>query len=249
MNVYPNTLEQFTSGMSLLLQNTPSYLFIKDLDSRYVNLSQSMEHDWGINKKYLIGYSDYDAPWNAFAEQYQHHDHMSRKTGYHDVFEPVPLNKNLVVTVRSVKFPIRDNTGTIVGVMGQTQILSSHSNLNESLNALMNVDKINFDFSMKSQPSYQVQSYPEKLHFTSRESECLFLLIRGKTAKEIGKFLQISPRTIETYIEKIKLKLNVSSRSQIISKAIELGLLDIIPKQEILYHLYKHPDKWKQFFS
>ncbi len=241
-------LEQFASSMGLILQNAPSYLYIKDLDSCYVDVSQSLEKDWGVSKKRLLGKNDYEAPWQIFADQYLHRDNISKQTGCCDVFEPVPLDKNLVVATRSVKFPIRDNGGTIIGIMGQTEILSSHSNLNESLRALMKADKKKFNFSMQIQPSYQIQQYPETLQLTSRESECLFLLIRGKTAKEIGIFLQISPRTVESYIEKIKIKLDVSSRSQIISKAIELGLLDIIPKQEILCHLYKNPDKWKQFF-
>lgn len=80
--------------------------------------------------------------------------------------------------------------------------------------------------------------------FTIRESECLFLLVRGQTAKEIALVLDISPRTVQTHFENIKLKLNVSSRSQIIAKVMELDMLDIVPKGEFFVHLFSKSEKW-----
>jgi DNA-binding CsgD family transcriptional regulator len=42
---------------------------------------------------------------------------------------------------------------------------------------------------------------------TEREAECIFHLIRGKSAKEISKILRLSQRTVENYINNIKNKL------------------------------------------
>lgn len=53
--------------------------------------------------------------------------------------------------------------------------------------------------------------------FTKRETECIFLMILGKTTKEIAKEMNISPRTIEDNINSIKFKLGCSFKSQIVS--------------------------------
>jgi len=54
--------------------------------------------------------------------------------------------------------------------------------------------------------------------FTNRESECLCYMLLGNTIKETARALEISPRTVEVYINIVKNKLRCFSRSQIISK-------------------------------
>ena len=57
---------------------------------------------------------------------------------------------------------------------------------------------------------------------TKRENECLYHLLHGKTVKEIGNILAISPRTVDTYIVNSKMKMQVQTRSQLIEKIITL---------------------------
>lgn len=54
------------------------------------------------------------------------------------------------------------------------------------------------------------------IKFSSREIECLNNLCFGKTSKEIAKTLNISPRTVESHINKIKLKTGYYSKSDLI---------------------------------
>lgn len=49
-----------------------------------------------------------------------------------------------------------------------------------------------------------------------REYECLFYLARGKSSREIGELLTLSTRTVESYLNKAKSKLNISSKSDLI---------------------------------
>jgi len=51
---------------------------------------------------------------------------------------------------------------------------------------------------------------------TTREHQCAHYLLNGMTAKEIGKQLDLSPRTIESYIENIKFKLCCRNKVQLI---------------------------------
>lgn len=56
------------------------------------------------------------------------------------------------------------------------------------------------------------------IFLTSRESECLKYLSTGKTMKEIAKIMNLSPRTVESYITNLKIKMGVTSKSDLIAR-------------------------------
>ena len=62
------------------------------------------------------------------------------------------------------------------------------------------------------------------IYLNKREAACLHLILKGYTAKGIGKLLTLSNRTVEDYVTSIKNKLNVSSKKELIIKALETGL-------------------------
>lgn len=64
--------------------------------------------------------------------------------------------------------------------------------------------------------------------FTLREVECISFLFKGKTAPQIADILNLSPRTVEYYIENIKNKLDCTSKSETIEKALELKELGLL---------------------
>ena len=49
----------------------------------------------------------------------------------------------------------------------------------------------------------------------------------GYTMQQVGTRLGISPRTVETHVAKLYRKLGVRTRVQAVSKAAQLGLLDL----------------------
>jgi len=62
---------------------------------------------------------------------------------------------------------------------------------------------------------------------TAREREILALLVDGLANKEIAQRLVLSPRTIETHVERVLGKLEVGSRSRAIAKALRLGIVSL----------------------
>jgi DNA-binding NarL/FixJ family response regulator len=67
---------------------------------------------------------------------------------------------------------------------------------------------------------YRTAEAFKKVELTPRENEVLALLIKGMGTKDIAKMLTLSKRTIEHHIENIKDKMHVSSKYELIAKAI-----------------------------
>jgi two-component system, NarL family, response regulator NreC len=75
----------------------------------------------------------------------------------------------------------------------------------------------------KKDPAKQERGWFDKL--TDRERDVLRLVAQGFSAPEIGEKLFISPKTVDTYKQRIHEKLGLSHRSDYVQLALKLGLL------------------------
>jgi DNA-binding NarL/FixJ family response regulator len=62
---------------------------------------------------------------------------------------------------------------------------------------------------------------------TGRELEILTLVAKGFSVAEVGEMLGIAARTVTTHVQHIYKKLEVSSRSEAVFEAVNLGLIDL----------------------
>ena len=53
---------------------------------------------------------------------------------------------------------------------------------------------------------------------STRDREIAILTSEGRTAKEIARLLELSPRTVETYLAKLKHKLDVRNVAELVSR-------------------------------
>ena len=60
------------------------------------------------------------------------------------------------------------------------------------------------------------------LGLTRREAEILIWIARGKTNNEVAALLYISPLTVKKHLEHIYQKLGVESRTEAVSRALEI---------------------------
>lgn len=77
--------------------------------------------------------------------------------------------------------------------------------------------------------TFEIVDRYHQLDLTPHESQVVFLLMLGKTAKAISQLLQRSPRTIETHINHIKAKLGLHNKNQIVEYSTFCGLSQLIP--------------------
>jgi two-component system, NarL family, response regulator NreC len=79
----------------------------------------------------------------------------------------------------------------------------------------------------KKDPHAEDRARFEKL--TDRERDVLRFIAEGYTAPEIGEKLNISPKTVDTYKQRINEKLGLAHRADYVKLALKLGLLSAGP--------------------
>lgn len=65
-----------------------------------------------------------------------------------------------------------------------------------------------------------------RIELTEKEYMILYLLIEGYSNKEMAELIYLSEFTIRDYIKKLMIKLNAKNRSQVISIAFRMGLVE-----------------------
>ncbi|STY29498.1 transcriptional regulator LuxR [Legionella wadsworthii] len=114
----------------------------------------------------------------------------------------------------SFKFPLYGDNNDILGMFGFSVMLGKQP-LSQSLMHIANLGLLNN--TTKILPGAQL----DNIYLSKRELECLKLALRGKSSKQTAAELKISSRTVEEYLNNIKLKLGVFSKAELIDKTLE----------------------------
>jgi len=86
-------------------------------------------------------------------------------------------------------------------------------------------DRTNVNKLIKETPLANYYQSEGIMQLKNKQKECLYLITQGKTAKQVAKIMNLSPRTIEDHINIIKNKLNCQYKSELIEKAINSGFV------------------------
>jgi DNA-binding CsgD family transcriptional regulator len=124
------------------------------------------------------------------------------------------------LTAISIKFPWYANEN-LVGILG-CSILMGYDDavlLTDAITLLMQTGLLAppHQATHLILPGWQCDT----VYFNQREADILYHLVRGKTAKTIARIVGVSHRTVEHRLEQIKIKLGVSSKSELIEKVID----------------------------
>lgn|GEM_PF-2721606 len=76
-----------------------------------------------------------------------------------------------------------------------------------------------------SKKRYYLFSDSSGVYLTAREAQCVYYMLHGYTILQTAKFLNLSNRTIEFYLRNMKLKMHVSTKSELILLMIKLNVL------------------------
>lgn len=211
------------------INELPGLVIAKDCQSRYLNISPAFAKLLGWKSAHECqGVTDYEIPCKAveFADEFIKLDKKvidSKESMLALDIQNYSAGWKLVLVERNT---LVLEIGT--GLYNQC-IDVSNTNLFRPYFILHQLD--NKLYGKSHRPvSYVLNNNHSPLALTEKQENCLFLLIRGKSLKEIAKILEVSPRTIEDHIEAIKHKLNCQYKSELIEKAINSGFLYYVPE-------------------
>lgn len=215
-----------------LFDTLPTASGCKDLNSNFIYANQNYANIIGLkNKEDVVGRTDFDMPCKTVncAEMFRAQD-LQVITKLHSmrILDIHPFAGGEWKAYIFSKSPLIINR-QVIGTIFSGQDITNVSTLElGALLSKMRIEGVTND--LLGQDSYMFGSKFNKMNLTNRESEVLFFVLRGKTAKIIAKTLKLSPRTIEKYIDALKAKFNVNNLHELIDKSISLGYLNIIPE-------------------
>ncbi len=216
-----------------LFDQMPDAWGCKDNHSVFLYANENYCRLVGLNHpKEAIGRTDFDMPCqtsncaNLFRAQDQRVMQLNQKIRILDIH---PFAGNEWKAYIFTKTPLTDpNLGVIGTIFHGVDVTSRPVIEIGALLAKMSLSDVSSP--LVGQNSYMLSTHFSGINLTQRQSEVLFFLLRGKTAKHIAVVLSISFRTVEAYIEQLKHKFSAANKEELIELAITAGFLSFIPK-------------------
>ena len=199
-----------------LVSMLPGNIYWKDIDGYYLGCNNNQLQSLGLNRSELIG-KDTASVISSYAvsvDEILENDQSVISTHKEQIYiENIFLNSKKL-TYLSKKSPLFDLNKKCVGMIGLSINITQNDNRKngESL-----IDLLSQHISpMKDTPA-----------LTGRQSECLYLVMRGYTAKDIAHRLGLSTRTVEMHIDTLKNKFYCRTKSQLINKVFSLSIFEL----------------------
>lgn len=101
-----------------LLENLPQKIFLKDRNSVYVSCNENYALDLHIKAEEIVGKTDYEFYPEELAEKYRADDKRIMQSGETRDIEERYIKDGQEMVVRTVKTPVKDERGNVIGVLG-----------------------------------------------------------------------------------------------------------------------------------
>ena len=119
-----------------LAENIPQRVFYKDRECRFIATNRPFAEDLGLPLEDIVGRDDFDLHPRELAEKYRQSDLHVMASGQAESFDEQFVRNGKALTIHTVKTPVRDESGEIVGVCGiywdVTEQLALQNRLKES---------------------------------------------------------------------------------------------------------------------
>jgi PAS domain S-box-containing protein len=114
-------LRQQTELLKNVISNIPHFVFWKDCNSVYLGCNEVFAKSTGIeNPEDIVGKTDYDLVWKKNADAYRRDDRRVMESGEPllNFEEPQTREDGRQITLLTSKVPLRDASGSVVGILG-----------------------------------------------------------------------------------------------------------------------------------
>ena len=116
-----------------LVENLPQKIFYKDRNSVYISCNQNYALDLKIKADEITGKTDYDFYTKELAEKYRADDKRIMMAGKVEDIEEKYIREGKERFVHTVKTPVKDDNGNVVGILGIFWDITERKRTEESL--------------------------------------------------------------------------------------------------------------------
>lgn len=116
-----------------LIENLPQKIFFKDKHSVYVSCNNNYARDLKINPDEITGKTDLDFYPVELAKKYRADDKRIMKSGLAETIEERYLQDGKEVVVHTVKTPVKNDKGNVVGILGIFWDITDRKHAEEAL--------------------------------------------------------------------------------------------------------------------
>jgi PAS domain S-box-containing protein len=128
-------LRQSENKYRVLVENLPQKIFLKDRNSVYISCNENYARDLGIDPQQIAGKTDYDFFPKELADKYRVDDKRIMESGKTEEIEEQYIQDGSEGFVKTVKIPVKDEEGNIIGVQGIFWDITGRKKAEEALRA------------------------------------------------------------------------------------------------------------------
>ncbi|OGT60429.1 MAG: hypothetical protein A3F14_00295 [Gammaproteobacteria bacterium RIFCSPHIGHO2_12_FULL_43_28] len=201
-----------------ILNHLNLYIWAKDKSFRYLYCNEHYAEAAGLESpNQIIGKTDEQLPWRKLANYFKAGDYGvlqgQARTNTAESSDTINNITDILVSENQ----LLNNSGKCIGLVGSFiditgKQLVKKAGKYDSVNNRFYLDEEDFN----------------NAYLAGREIEVFKKLLLGYSARQIAEVIKISPKTVESYIDSIKLKLQAKSKGEIIATAIQFGLTHIL---------------------
>jgi len=110
--------------LSLVMDNIPIAIFLKDLELRYIGCNRVFADLAGLEPEEMIGQTDLDMPWGSHeADLFRDWDRMVLTSGNpkSGIREAIHRRDGTILQIETTKVPLVDARGHIIGLLGTSE--------------------------------------------------------------------------------------------------------------------------------
>jgi len=232
MDIFNHQKPEFSTDIESML-SLPASVFWKNCDGVYLGCNDVMAELTSVASRQVVkDIDDNELLGKDTAQQFIENDSVVLISGKTQVIDEYFRNeKGILIKGQSTKSPLFDPQGNIVGLYGisfLSEVIDGEPpeplKLSSSIRGRYH--------QVRAQSLSESQEYQHKrpkLHekLSAREIECLRWIAKGLTAKAIAEELNLSKRTVESYIEGAKSKLGCLNKTELIVAAIKYKFVDV----------------------